>query len=81
MKRFIVALSVMIGILFITLVGFPNIETTFEHIKPITKVYVYNNDMGLIRFADTEEEIPEYMKRQMDLLCEIDGIKYYYLDK
>ena len=80
MKRFIVALSIMIGILFITMFGYPNIESALKLVDPVTKVYVYNDDMGLIRFAQTEEEIPTHIKRQMDLLCEIDGIKYYWMD-
>jgi len=81
MKRFIVALTIMIGSVFLFMFdGFSNIESVFDYQPPITKVYVYNQDMGLIRFAQTVEEIPVYMKAKMDLLCEIDGIKYYLVD-
>lgn len=80
MKKLIIALLIMIGVLFVRYFAFSNVNTKFNYSEPITKVYVYNEDMGLIRFADTEEEIPTYMKRQMDLLCEIDGIKYYLVN-
>ena len=80
MKRFIIALTIMIGSIFVGYNGYSTVEDALKNIQPITKVYVYNQDMGLIRFAQTEEEIPHYMKHQMDLICEIDGIKYYLVD-
>jgi hypothetical protein len=81
MKRFLVALTIMIGSVFVFMFeGFSNIESKFDYVPPITKVYVYNAEMGLIRFAETEEEIPQYMKAQMDLLCEIDSVKYYLVN-
>jgi predicted small integral membrane protein len=81
MKRLIVSLLIMFaGVFLYSNVCFSDIETNFDFLEPVTKVYVYNENMGLIRFATNEQEIPEYMKRQMDLLCEIDGIKYYLID-
>lgn len=81
MKRFLVALTIMIGFVFIFMFdGYSNIKSRFNFAEPITKVYIYNQEMGLIRFAETEEEIPAYIKRHMDLICEIDGIKYFLVD-
>ena len=81
MKRFITALTIMIGTVFIFMFeGYSNIESKYNY-EPIgERIYVLNSDMELIRFADTEEEIPSYMKHQMDLICEIDSVKYYLVD-
>lgn len=81
MKRFIVALTIMIGMVFVFMFdGFSNIESKYNYTPIGERVYVMNSDMELIRFADTEEEIPVYMKRHMDLICEIDSVKYYLVD-
>ena len=81
MKRFIIALIVMVGTVFIFMFdGFSNIESKYNYTPTKAMVYVLNSDMELIRFADTEEEIPIYMKHQMDLICEIDSVKYFLVD-
>ena len=81
MKRFLVALTIMIGSVFIFMFdGFSNIESRYDYVPIGERVYVVNSDMELIRFADTEEEIPVYMKHKMDLICEIDSVKYFLVD-
>ena len=81
MKRFIVALMIMIGSVFVFMFdGFSSIESRYDYIPVGERVYVLNSDMRLIRFADSEDEIPSYMKNQMDLICEIDSVKYYLVD-
>ena len=81
MKRFLVALTIMIGSVFVFMFdGFSNIESRYNYIPPTTSVYVVNSDLDIIRFANKGEEIPSYMERQMDFLCEIDSIKYYLVD-
>ena len=81
MKRFIIALTIMIGSLFVFMFnGYSNIESNYDYIPMKPSIYVFNSEYGLIRFADTEEEIPFYMKHTMDLICEIDSVKYYLVD-
>jgi hypothetical protein len=81
MKRFIIALTIMIGSIFIFMFdGFSNIKSRYDYTSMKPRIFVYNSDFGLIRFADTEEEIPIYMKHKMDLICEIDSVKYYLVD-
>ena len=71
----------MIGTVFVFMFdGYSNIESSYDYIPIGERVYVLNSDMDLIRFADTEEEIPSYMKHKMDLICEIDSVKYYLVD-
>jgi hypothetical protein len=81
MKRFIVALTIMIGMIFVFMFdGFSNIESKYDYTPIGERVYIINSDMELIRFSDTEEEIPSYMKHQMDFLFKIDSVKYYMVD-
>lgn len=81
MKRFIVALAIMISTVFVFMFdGFSNIESRYIYTPAKTCIYIFNNDMGLIRFANCEEDVPTYMLRQMDLICEIDSVKYYLVD-
>jgi len=76
MKRFIVAVFLIIlGVGAITYKVYPD-----QNHASTPKVFVYNEEYGLIRFADSEEEIPSYMERQMDLVMECDSIKYYILN-
>ena len=81
MKRFLVALTIMIGTVFVFMFdGFSNIESRYDYRSARPSVYVVNGDMELIRFANKGDKIPTYMERQMDFLCEIDSIKYYLVD-
>ena len=81
MKRFLIALTIMIGTVFVFMFdGFSNIESRYDYVPPPTSVYVVNSDLDVIRFANKGDEIPAYMKHKMDLICEIDSVKYYLVD-
>ena len=83
MKRFIVALAIMIGTVFVFMLdvySHNKLKSKYNYVPSKALVYIVNEDWEVIRFADTEEEIPTYMKRQMDLICEIDSVKYYLVD-
>ena len=81
MKRFLVALTIMIGMVFVFMFdGFSNITSKYDHVPVGERIYVVNSDWDVIRFADTEEEIPTYMKHKMDFICQIDSVKYYLVD-
>jgi len=81
MKRFIIAIIIMFfGVVIFGFNCYSNIESKFNF-KPVkNQIYVYNKDMGLIRFAKSEDEIPLYIKRQMDLVMKSDSIKYYIIN-
>lgn len=81
MKKFIVVLTIIMFTMFIFMFdSFSNIESRYDFIPIKPSIYIYNSDFGLIRFANREEEIPIYMKYKMDLICEIDSVKYYLVD-
>ena len=60
--------------------AYSNIESRYDYTPMKPCIYIFNGDMGLIRFANCEEDVPLYMLRQMDLICEIDSMKYYLVD-
>ena len=83
MKRFLVALAIMIGTVFVFMLdvySHNKLKSKYNYVPSTTKVYVYNSEYGLIRFSDTEEEIPSYMKAQMDFVFEMDSVKYFLVD-
>ncbi len=81
MKRFLVALTIMIGTVFVfTFDGFSTVESKYNYVPAKPAIYVVNSDMEVIRFANKGEEVPSYMRHKMDFICEIDSVKYYLVD-
>ena len=61
MKKFIVAIMIMIGIVFVGYNAYSTIESAYDYVPEKPCIYILNSNMELIRFANYNEEVPTYM--------------------
>jgi hypothetical protein len=82
LKRFLMVLAlVILSIFAFQRVGGEPIPMTYDFKPDSTSVVLVDKGMKTIRISEDVLDMDLRLKRTIDFICEIDGVKYYMLNK